>query len=73
MTGRDSYIIRQKYIDIIFNLSKEMNLSLNESFHKFYQSKVYERISQSSLQEFLKIDEEDFLKELKEEIEKHRF
>ena len=62
MTGRDSYIIRQKYIDIIFNLSKEMNLSLNESFHKFYQSKVYKRISQSSLQEFLKIDEEDFLK-----------
>lgn len=64
MTEVECYLLRQKYVDTIIDFSKETNLSLNEAFHRFYQSGLYQRIIRSTVQEVLDIPEEDLVDEL---------
>lgn len=64
MTEVECYLLRQKYVDTIIDFSKVTNLSLNKAFHRFYQSKLYQRIICSTVQEVLSIPEEDLVDEL---------
>lgn len=68
ITDRQSDELMYKYLDIIVQFSKVSNLSLNESFHKFYGSNVYQRMSGGkNVQEVLDIPEKDLVDELVEE------
>ena len=48
ITDRQSNELMYKYLDIIVQFSKLTNLSLNESFHKFYRSRVYKRMNEDT-------------------------
>jgi len=67
MMDVDSYDLQLRYTDIILDFSKRMNLSLNESFHKFYQSDLYDKFARSTVQEVLDVPEKDLVDELVEE------
>ena len=67
MMDVDSYDLQLRYTDIILDFSKRMNLSLNEAFHKFYQSEVYDRFTRSTVQEILSVPEEDLVDKLVDE------
>lgn len=67
-TDAESYLLRQKYVDIILGISRATGLSLNESFHKFYRSRVYKRMNEDDIEEVLDRDDGLFVQELKEEL-----
>ena len=67
MMDVDSYDLQLRYTDIILDFSKRMNLSLNEAFHKFYQSEVYDRFTRLSIREIFDISEDDLVDELFDE------
>lgn len=64
MTDTESYLLQQKYVDTIINFSKLANLSLNEAFHKFYQSELYQNMIHSTVHEVLDIPEENMVNAL---------
>ena len=71
ITDRQSNELMYKYLDIIVQFSKVSNLSLNESFHKFYRSNVYQRMSEGkNVQEVLDVPEKDLVDELVREYSK---
>ena len=71
ITDRQSDELMYKYQDIIVQFSKVSNLSLNESFHKFYGSNVYQRMSEGkNVQEVLDRDDDSFVDELVEELKR---
>ena len=67
-TEVESYLLRQKYVDIILEISRTTGLSLNESFHKFYGSDVYKKMSEGDVQAVLDRDDSLFVQDLKEEL-----
>ena len=68
ITDRQSNELMYKYLDIIVQFSKVSNLSLNESFHKFYGSDVYKKMSEGDVQEVLDRYDSLFVQDLKEEL-----
>ena len=67
MMDVERYDLQLRYTDIILDFSKRMNLSLNEAFHKFYQSKLYDRFTHLTIQDVLDIPEENLVDELVKE------
>ena len=63
MMDVESYDLQLRYTDIILDFSERMNLSLNEAFHKFYQSELYDRFARSTVQEVLSLSKEDSVDE----------
>ena len=64
MMDVESYDLQLRYTDIILDFSERMNLSLNEAFHKFYQSELYDRFARSTVQEVLSLSKEDSVDEV---------
>lgn len=70
ITDRQSDELMYKYLDIIVQFSKLTNLSLNESFHKFYRSNVYKKMNEENIEEVLDRDDRLFVQELRKELRK---
>ena len=64
MMDVESYDLQLRYTDIILDFSERMNLSLNEAFHKFYQSELYDRFARSTVREVLSLSKEDSVDEV---------